>query len=236
MHFIGLSLLAALAILAFFGFGKRFFNRLGIKDWLIFLFILTLALGAIIAPIQLAETVYISIGGFVAPLIFSVILLYITDAKKQLFKVTIAVFLIASLTLGVRILLFGAINILAIAFIIGLINGICAYLITKNRASIIFSTILGTILGDTIYNLINRFTNDGRISFGGYATFDTFIMVCFIGMVAFEFIEFIKHKKRAKKVPITGFSFELAQDIKIKEKSDDELFKIFEQPKGNDKD
>jgi len=86
------------------------------------------------------------------------------------------------------------------------------------------------VLGDVIANLIGRFVLEQAVALGGLGTFDTFILATFTGIAIYETIEFIKERRRIKKIPIAALNLETAEDmdlVKLK-KTDDELFSMFE--------
>jgi len=233
MNYIGLSLLALLAFIAFFKFGKRFFNRLAIKEWLLFLFILAFTIGSIIPPITISDDLTLSIGGFIIPALFCIVLLFATSAKNHLFRLSITVILVATLSLAVRKLLLPYTGLLPTVAVLGIIAGIGAYLVGKTHTVIILGAIAGVVLGDAIANIIGRFAFETSIALGGNGTFDSIILAVFLSIALLELVEFIKKKKHSKKVPISSLSFEFAQDNNLKKQKspEDEIFKMIDENK-----
>jgi len=227
MNYIGLSLLALLAFIAFFRVGKRFFARLAIKEWLIFLFILAFTIGSIIPPIVVDDYLSLSIGGFIIPATFCLILLFATNAKKHLFRLSLTVILVATLSIGARLLLPQFVNPLLAATLLGIIAGLSAFLIGKNHHTVILGAIAGIVLGDAIANIIGRFAFGYPITLGTIGTFDSIILAAFLSIAILELVQFLKTRQAKKQVPIGNISFEFSQDENIKrgKSLEDEIFR-----------
>jgi len=217
VQIIGLSLLAIVAIIAFFGFGKRFFARLGLKEWILFLFILALVVGVLVPPIVASEYAYISVGAFLVPLLFSVILLYSSSANKSLANFTITLLLVAAMTLAIFTLMRNQ-NIVLIALATGFASGVVAFLVSKKRSVALIGSISGIVIGDVLFNIINTFIFDGSIFLGGRATFNSFIIAPFVALLLFEIVATVKAKQKQKNGLILLSSFEVAEDIDLTKK------------------
>ncbi|MCL2847623.1 MAG: DUF1614 domain-containing protein [Firmicutes bacterium] len=239
MNLIGLTLLAIASIIAFFGFGRRFFTRLAIKPWLMFLFILIFTIGAIVPVIKLSEVVLVSVSGFIVPIIFASVLFYTTSAKEKAFHLALSILIISASTLALLV----AIHPTNVSFYIisavavGLTAAIASYIITKNRTTILIATSIGIVLGDAIYNILMRFLTERPIALGGGGTFDAIILASIAALVLLEIVEFVKSKQTQKRQQFSknrhfkAINFEAGEDIALKEareKLEKEIFAPFE--------
>jgi len=238
MNLIGLILLSLIAIIAFFGFGKRFFDRLAIKSWLVFLFILLFTVGAIVPTIVLSEYVTMSFGGFIVPLLFAAIVFYTTHAKEKAFSLALSILIIAGATLAIWMMIQPTTIVFYIisAVAVGVVAGVASYIITKHRTAIIVATLTGIVLGDIVYNLFTRFLLERPLALGGGVAFDAIILAIIIGLGLNEIVEFVKKRKSQKKHSLLTsrldiLNAEMAEDTAIKEqqeKQDKEIFAPFE--------
>ena len=236
MHLIGLILLALISFIAFFGFGRRFFNRLEIKPWLMFLFLALFTFGAILPSILFSEYMQLSIGGVIVPLVFAAIIFYATTAKVKAGAIALAILIIAAVTLGLFMIIRpdNLLHYKLTALAIGFSAGGIAYVVIKNRAAIIVATMVGIVLGDALYNLISRFIFERPLALGANATFDALILAPVVALIILEVIEFRKKRAANKKVsllsnkPLNILQQEAAQDIDVKAVQDKEIFAPFE--------
>ena len=86
---IGLVLSVVVAILAFFGLADSFFKRVPIAPWLGFVVSLLLIVGALIPNITIGSF-SMNIGGFIVPVIGSVIFSVIAWRRGDFLKVIFA--------------------------------------------------------------------------------------------------------------------------------------------------
>jgi len=212
---IGLSLLAILAIIAFFDFGKRFFARLGLKEWILFLFILSLVIGVLVPPIQVLEYAFISVGGFIVPIIFTVILLYSSGAKKNLSNFSLVLIFVSVSSLAIFVFMRDVENVVLIAIASGFAGGVVAFLVGKKRAVVFVGGVAGVIFGDVFFNFLSAFVFERQVFLGGGATFNSFIIVPFVALILLESFAGLKKRKQVKKGVVKLTSFEVAEDIDL---------------------
>lgn len=233
MNLVGLCLLSVVAVLAFFKVGRRVFERICIKEFVLFLFVLALSMGILIPSIAVGENVFISIGGFIVPILFVLVMLYVSGVRKQIFSFGLTVLIVAALTVAMR----AVIRPENIAFFImnavltGLIAGAAAFFVGKGRTVIITGSISGIIIGDVVNNLMARFIYEIPPHFGGYGTFDTFLIAAIFGIVLAEIVEFVKARQVSKRVSLPALNFETSEDsaiVQAEKKLDKEIFGVFD--------
>lgn len=188
---IGLVLSVVVAILAFFGLADSFFKRVPIAPWLGFVVSLLLIAGALIPNITIGSF-SMNIGGFIVPVIGSVIFSVIAWRRGDFLKVIFAELVFSAIMVATRSLILPENGgmILATSLIVGFLGGIMAYVITRSRSGVLASVMMGIVLGDLIVNLIYVF------GFGGYAfsmgtrgVFDALVIGCVFGCVMLEAVE-----------------------------------------------
>jgi len=233
VNLVGLCLLSVVAVLAFFKVGRRVFERICIKEFVLFLFVLALSMGILIPSIAVGENVFISIGGFIVPILFVLVMLYVSGVRKQIFSFGLTVLIVAALTVAMR----AVIRPENIAFFImnavltGLIAGAAAFFVGKGRTVIITGSISGIIIGDVVNNLMARFIYEIPPHFGGYGTFDTFLIAAIFGIVLAEIVEFVKARQVSKRVSLPALNFETSEDsaiVQAEKKLDKEIFGVFD--------
>lgn len=223
---IGLVILGIVAVLIFFGAAERYFEMLGLTSWLTFLIILAFVLGAVIPDIEIGS-VSIGIGGFIIPLIVSVILISLTRRSTNAWRLLPAVALTAFITAGLRLLFRpeSAEMILTSSLVAGFACGALAFVITDSRISILIASIAGITLGDIIGSSVLFAIADGKVLyFGAYGTFDSLMIACAFGLVLYEAVAALK-KVRISKAARLNLNTEAAEDMAIGVKEGEKIMK-----------
>ncbi|MCL2675911.1 MAG: DUF1614 domain-containing protein [Firmicutes bacterium] len=192
---IGLILLALVAILIFFGISERFFRALGLKNWVAFLLVLALVVGAVVPNLTIAGVLTVNWGGFVVPLVIMAVLMVLMRGKDQIMRAVLAIFAVAAVAVATRMLIEptrGAL-ILAASLIIGFLGGTAAYLAGQSRLGSLTGAIGGIILGDIITNFLYVYVFSGyEFMLGSYGVFDSIVIAGVFAIVLYEAISAIK--------------------------------------------
>jgi len=212
---IGLIILALASVLIFFGATERFFRRLGIPNWLAFLLVLALIIGAVIPSVTIGRF-SMSVGGFLVPIVIMIVLDVIMGISPELLKTAVATLAAAAVALSVRILL-RPINggmIIGSSLIVGFIGGAVAYLIGGTRLSTLSAVMGGIILGDILTNLVYVF-GIGNMSFslGSRGVFDSIIIAAVFGIALYELVAIAKRSVGNNKLKNSSLNFESGSDI-----------------------
>ena len=217
---IGLILLAALAVLTFFGVTERFFRKVGIPDWLAFLLVLSFVIGAVVPDIPIGTRLSLNVGGFIIPAVFIVILFSVTPAKggAGAWRGIISALAVAGVTVAVRMLIrpeaAGGLLIVTAA-VTGLLGGIVAYLAGGTRLGTLSGAVGGIMLGDIANNLILRFLDGANVTLGARGVFDSIILAAVTGIVILEIVEAIKRTMGEKNITSTALNTEAAEDARF---------------------
>lgn len=212
---IGLILLALVSVLIFFGATEKFFRKLGMPNWLAFLLVLALIVGAIIPSIRIGGF-SVNVGGFLIPLVIMIILDLLMGASPELFRTLIATLSIAAVALAVRILIKptnGAMIITA-SLIVGFLGGAIAYLIGGTRLSTLSSVMGGIVLGDILTNTLYVLGSDNlSFALGSRGVFDSIIIAAVFGVALYEIVTIARRSMGNKKLRDSSLNFEGGEDI-----------------------
>ena len=221
---VGLILLSVLAVLTFFGVSERFFRKIGIPAWLAFVLLLAFVVGAVVPEIPIGTRAAISVGGFIIPAAFLVILFSVSRAKKDALRAVMSILAVAGVTVAARMLLRPETDglFLAAMAVTGILGGVMAYLAGGTRLATLSGAVGGIILGDIANNLIFRYLYGSDIMLGTRGVFDSIIIAAVLGVVLLEIVEAIKRATAEKNLASTVLKTEAAEDAQFS-KSREEL-------------
>jgi uncharacterized protein (DUF697 family) len=237
MMLLGLILLSIIAVLTFFGFSERFFRKIGISEWVAFLLVLALVIGAVVPTIRIGGRVSLSVGGFIIPVVLIAVILIVSPAKKDALRSAIAIIAVAGITIAVRMLIVANTNSMQLvtAAVLGLCAGIAAYLAGGSRAATLVGAFGGIILGDVAVNLVRFFVYGFDIALGGFGTFDAIVLAAVVGVALLEIVEAMKRTMNNKNIKRTLNLSETAEENsftsrkkKKQDKEDEKLMNHFE--------
>ena len=100
---IGMILLAAIAVMIFFGLTDRFFSKMGVANWVAFLIVLAFAVAAVFPPLVTGGNVSFSYAGFFLPLLLGVVAMFALGANSSLLRAIVGAMVIAGITVASRI-------------------------------------------------------------------------------------------------------------------------------------
>lgn len=214
---IGLILLAILAILIFFGLSERFFRQLGLNNWVAFLFVLALVIGAIVPNINIGNVFSLNVGSFLVPLIIMTVLMLIMKSGSEVLRGILGIISVAAVAVATRMLIEPTIGalILASSLIVGLVGGMVAFLVGQSRLAALASAMGGIVLGDIIINFLYTFVVGGyTFSLGSNGVFDSIIIASVFSILLYEAINAIKHTTDRKRIK-RALAAEAAEDQDI---------------------
>lgn len=225
---IGLVILGIVAVLIFFGAAERYFDMLGITSWLAFLIILAFVLGAVVPAFELGMF-SVGVGGFIIPLIVTILLLAMTKKSGSIWRALPAIAAAAAVAAGFKLLMRPTgDDVLALSLITGFAAGALAFIIADSRINILIAAIAGITLGDIIGSSVTFAVTDAEMIYlGGSGVFDALIIAAAFGLVMYEAVAAFK-KIRLSKTARADLSAEAAEDMALSVK-DGEL--IMDTPK-----
>ena len=220
--------LAVIAVLAFFGLTAKYFENMGVPNWVAFLIILAFAVAAVFPPLMVGN-VTISFAGFVMPLILGIVAMFALGATSNLARAFAGVFAIAGITVAARVAYepldySGAIPSM---LIVGIVGGFASYLICGNRLSMLSALTVGVVLGDFVSAMLFRFVTMGTghiLRLGEFGEFDTVVIGLAVGAITLEIAGLIMRSRtrvpKTVKTPIVVPALiEAGEDVKIDDES-----------------
>lgn len=218
---IGMILLATLAVAIFFGITAKFFEKMGVANWVAFLIVLAFAVAAVFPPL-IVGTVSFSYAGFFLPLLLSAVLMFAIGINGTLARTVAGVLAIAGIVIATRVAIVPIGNNAATAsiLIIGFAGGIVSFIIGQNRFAVLASTLGGIVLGDFITAMIFRFVTDTTgymLQLGQNGIFDTVVLSAIVGCVTLEIVNLISNAFSRHRVVREAVQFEASEDNMFKE-------------------
>jgi len=226
---MGLIILGIFAIALFFEFGRKAFEGLMLSAWSAFLVILAFAIGIIVPIIPVAGVYGISVGGFVMPMIAMFALLYVVIRSKNVFRGFAAMLAVIAVTTALLLVMpmNGMGWQILTSFVIGVIAGGAAYLVTMDRAASVFALTGGVAFGDLIYCLIDRFAMGGApFTLGSPTVYNAMFVGVFVALAIAQTAIYVAKSGRGKTTKRAA-DFEAGQDETFDDADDgfdDELF------------
>lgn len=226
---MGLIILAIFAMTLFFEFGRKTFERIGLPAWGAFIVLLAFAIGIIVPVIPFGGAFNMNVGGFIMPMLAMFALLYVIIRAKNVWRGFAA--MLAVIAISTALLLIMPLDGMGwqvlTAFVIGVISGSVAYLVTMNSAASVFAVTGGVALGDLIYCLIDRFAmNGGVFTLGTAVVYNSIFVAAFIALAIAEAAIYMSKSGRGR-LNKRASDFEAANDDVFDDDSDgfdDELF------------
>lgn len=217
---IGLILLALVSVMIFFGVTERFFRRIGVPNWLAFVLVIALIIGAVVPSVRIGGFT-MNLGGFLIPIAIMIVLDVLMGRSAELFRTAVATIAVAAVALGVRVLI-RPINggmILTASLIVGFVGGAVAYLIGGTRLSTLSSVMGGIVLGDILTNFVYVYGIGGMsFALGLRGVFDSIIIGAVFGIAILEIIRIAKRSASDRKIQTSSLNFESGEDIYTEEK------------------
>ncbi|MCL2598766.1 MAG: DUF1614 domain-containing protein, partial [Firmicutes bacterium] len=219
---IGLLCLGTVALLIFFGVAQKTLKEIGIPEWVAFVFVLALVIGVVMPSLQFGN-VYLSISGFLLPLVCCALLFAVIGIKKELLSVLIATLAIAASTMIVKFLLPVSLNefVSLQCLLIGLCGGLFACLFAKKRTAALLSSILGILLGDALVALIHMYAyHFVFVSIGSDGIFDAIVLSSLLGVVLVALVENMRVAQQQRRQTSKALLIEAAEDFDLQKKQE----------------
>ena len=213
--------LAAIAVMIFFGLTDRFFSKMGVANWVAFLVVLAFAVAAVFPPLVTGGNVSFSYAGFFLPLLLGVVAMFALGANSSLLRALVGALAIAGLTVASRIAIppvEGYKSAIASILIVGFAGGITAFIIGQGRLAMLASVLCGVVLGDFICAMLFRFVTGATgtmFMLGQNGIFDSLVTAALVGGITLEIGNLIRRAATNRQAVPVAAQFEAGEDVKF---------------------
>ncbi|GHV00852.1 hypothetical protein FACS1894211_09240 [Clostridia bacterium] len=155
--YVSYALLGLLAILIVVGVLSTVLSAMRMPKWAAILFVLAVLGGSIAPAIWIGQSFAFSIGGWLVPFIFAVVLLFAAGFNREMANMWLASFITGAAVFTLRYFIpiqTMALQIVAAA-LIGLIAGALSYLIGRSRRGAFVSAVYGVTFGELAVFIVN---------------------------------------------------------------------------------
>jgi uncharacterized membrane protein len=181
----GLIILLAVALIIYFGFAHRALDRLRLNDRTALLFLIAMIVGGFLPDIPLGRSLSINVGGGIIPLIL-VGYLWSKADKPETSRSIVAVIITAAVvyaTMKIMPLEPTYNFFLDPLYLIALIAGLLAYILSRSRRGAFIAGTLAIIINDLLARVENIFAGiTAPVSIGGAGAFDAVVIAGFIAL------------------------------------------------------
>jgi membrane-associated HD superfamily phosphohydrolase len=199
--YIGMIILVIFMILIAAGLMGRLLDAWHIKESSAFLICLLTLGGLLIPPINIADTVILSVGGFIIPML--VFIWMLARAQRHEILRTLLATLIISIVSGIIVFNFpldSQTTLIETSLLLGLVAGGIAFLIGRTRRGAFISAGMGVLLTNIfifLYMLIMGVSMPVLLGTGNQfnAVIISVITAVFVAEVAGEAMEYVKEDK-----------------------------------------
>lgn len=185
---IGYVLLGFVAAMMFFGLLNGVVKSMKIEPWIALVFVIAYIVGGIIPVAYFGNSFAIGIGGFVVPLILSIVLTVFAGWGMRFLRTATAMLATAAVTVVVMVWMpIGNVWMSVLSScVIGLLGGAISYAICSTATSSAAGCVGGVIIGNVVGQIIVFATGMNNVFFlGGPMIFDaTVIGLVFSVMLA----------------------------------------------------
>ena len=223
---IGLVTLAVVAVIIFFGLTAKYFENMGVPNWVALLIVLAFSVAAVFPPLM-TNAVSLSFAGFVLPLLLGIVAMAALGFTSNLARAAIGTLAIAGVTVAARVAYepFDYSSAIPSILIVGIVGGVASFAICGNRLSMLASLTVGVVLGDFISAMLFRFVTDstgGLLRLGVFGIFDAVVVGAVVGAVTLEIVGLIiraraRAPKARKSLAVVPALIEAGEDTKIEE-------------------
>lgn len=208
---IGYVLLGFVAAMMFFGLLNGVVRSMKIEPWIALVFVIAYIVGGIIPMIYIGGAFAFGIGGFVVPLVLSVVLTVFAGWGMTFLRTATAMLATAAITVAVTVWM--PVNNVWMSVLasctIGLLGGAVSYAICSNVTSSAAGCVGGIVIGNIIGQFIVYFT--GMVTtyvLGGSMIFDATV----IGLVFAVMLACVAKQYRANHSVHYGAGAEAGED------------------------
>lgn len=230
---VGLILLALSALLIFFGLADRLFKTLKIANWIGFILILALSIGAIAPVLKIGDHFEMSIGGFLLPVLFMFAIGVVVFRRRLFLRAFAAQMLVMAVTVLMLFVFPVAApwQIVLNSVLTGLICGVIAYAAGGYREAVLYAVFGGLTLGELLMRLFDFFLISGQsVRLGSGMIFDAIIVAALAGVVFAEVAARVRLFNAERQVGKNALNFEAGTDWNLgkKEPKQDDFSDYFD--------
>ncbi len=223
---MGLILLAITALALFFPFGRGAFKGLGLPAWGAFMVLLAFVIGVIVPDIRLGRFGYMSVGGFILPIVASILLAIRLGARRGLGMGLLAMVAVVAITTG--LLLIMPTKNMGLRFltsvVIGLVTGVVAFLIARSRAASTFAVLSGIPVGNLIFSLLDyNFISGVEIVLGWSVVFNAFVLSFMVALTIAELARSSRSVVSDREARRRNLGYEAGRDRNFDEENYDDV-------------
>lgn len=225
---MGLVVLGIMAVLLLFSFGRNAFAGLGLPAWAAFATIVAFAVGIVVPLVPAGAGFAISVGGFMLPIIAMFALLAVLKKEHSVFRGVAGMLTIIAITTAL-LLVMPAYSFWTRAltiWVIGLISGAVAFLVSGTRGASVFAVLGGIAVGDLIYTLIRYYVYGAAVTLGGSTVYNAMFLAALLALCLAQ-IAVIVGKTAGNNRTVRGrgnLNYEAGKDEDVFDRFDDELF------------
>ena len=225
---LGLIMLAVMAIALFVPFGRNAFRGVGLPQWGAFMVILAFAVGIIVPEIRLGRAGYMNVGGFILPIIASIVLAVILAKVDGILRGLIAMIAVVAITTGlVLVMPMESTGLRALTFItVGVVTGAVAFIIGRTRMASAFAVLSGIPVGNLVSSLIWYFILErGGINLGWSVIYNALFLSVIFTLILAE-VAYVSGKATSTNVTRKRkLNFEASEDDNLTDRDDfDDIF------------
>ena len=228
---MALILLAVTALALFFPFGRGAFKGLGLPAWGGFMVILAFVIGIVVPDIRLGDLGYLSVGGFILPILASIALAIRLGARGGLGIGLISMVAVVAITVG--LLLIMPTSNMGLRFltsvVIGIVTGVVSYIIARSRDATAFALLSGVPVGNLIFSILDyNFITKSQIVLGWSVVINALVLAFMIGVTIAELARSNGSVREDRETRRRRLSYEASRDRNFEEENyedyNDDLF------------
>ncbi len=173
---MGLILLGICALAVMFGIAKSSYKGTWLTDWLLYFIIIAFAVGIIVPTIRLSDMAYMSVGGFILPVIGFITLFIALIRINDLMRGIASMLIVGAITFGLLLIMPSATTgqLVLSALLMGVVVGTFAFIVARKKTATLFGVIGGIPLGDLIFCLVDYYAiSGGMFTLGSPLVYNT---------------------------------------------------------------
>lgn len=190
---LGTILLIGITVLIFMGLAERVLDRLRLSDKAAITIIIAIVLATIFIPdINITERVSINIGGFIIPMGLAIYLFVKAGTNKERGRAVIGAIVAGAAIFALQRYILPAepeAQRIDPNYVYGIVGGLIAYILGRSRRSAFIAGMVGVVVSDVIYlvmNIVNNRPTPTR--FGGAGAFDTIMVAGILAVLIAEVV------------------------------------------------
>ena len=168
---IGYVLLGFVAVMMFFGLLNGVVRSMRLEPWIALVFVIAYIVGGVIPAVYFGSAFALGIGGFIVPLVLSVVLTVFAGGGMTLLRTATAMLATAAITVAVTVWMPAGnvwLSVLA-SCTAGVLGGAISYAVCSSRVSSAAGSVGGIVLGNIIGQFIAYYTGMTNVFYLGSA-------------------------------------------------------------------